>query len=140
MISTGEKVFVDTGAWIALAVIRDPLHDRARAIWEGLGRAGARIYTSVPVELETFTYLDRRGSRDLALAWRDGLAKISRFQVLGCSSPELEASWSYFDRKDFHKLGLVDATSFTLMKKHGIRVAFAFDTHFATAGFRYAPG
>jgi predicted nucleic acid-binding protein len=30
----------------------------------------------------------------------------------------------------------VDATSFTLMRKHRIRVAFAFDVHFGQAGFR----
>ena len=140
MIATGQKVFIDTGAWIALAVTRDPLHDRAKSTWERLGRVGARLYSSVPVSIETFTYLDRRGSRELALAWRESLRTVVRFQVLGCSTAELDDSWRYFDRKEFHKLSLVDATSFILMKKHGIRVAFAFDTHFATAGFRYAEG
>jgi predicted nucleic acid-binding protein len=33
-VRTGELVFVDTGAWIALALTRDPLHARARATWE----------------------------------------------------------------------------------------------------------
>ena len=44
----------------------------------------------------------------------------------------------YFARKDLHKLSLVDATSFVLMRKHKVRVAFSFDTHFAAAGFRLA--
>ena len=30
----GETVFVDSGAWIALALSRDPLHARAREQWE----------------------------------------------------------------------------------------------------------
>src|ERR1700757_5161825 len=30
----GEKVFVDSGAWIALALSRDPLHAQAREQWE----------------------------------------------------------------------------------------------------------
>ena len=30
---TRERVFVDTGAWIALALTRDPLHPRAAETW-----------------------------------------------------------------------------------------------------------
>ncbi|MBI4189249.1 MAG: hypothetical protein HY525_01775 [Betaproteobacteria bacterium] len=30
----GEAVFVDSGAWIALALSKDPLHAQARAYWE----------------------------------------------------------------------------------------------------------
>ncbi len=138
MIPTGAKVFVDTGAFIALAIVRDPLHERAKDTWARLRMAGTRLYASVPVVLETFTYLDRRGSRELASAWRASLDAIPRFQVLSCTAAELEESSRYLDRKEFHKLGLVDASSFVLMKKHGIRMAFAFDTHFAIAGFRYA--
>jgi predicted nucleic acid-binding protein len=33
-------------------------------------------------------------------------------------------------------LSAVDAVSFVLMTEHRIRVAFAFDVHFSTAGFR----
>jgi predicted nucleic acid-binding protein len=136
MIARGEKAFVDTGAWIAMAVVRDAFHERAVAAWRTLDRAAARLYTSVPVVLETFTYLDRKGSRDLALRWRASLRTIARFQVVGCQPAELEAAWSWLDRRELYRLGLVDATSFVIMGKHGIRVAFAFDVHFATAGFR----
>jgi predicted nucleic acid-binding protein len=47
-------------------------------------------------------------------------------------------TWRFFDAKELHKLSLVDATSFALMHKHKIRVAFTFDIHFAVAGFRLA--
>lgn len=136
MIARGEKAFVDTGAWIALAIVRDPLHDRAVAAWQRLERADARLHVSVPVLLETFTYLDRKGSRELAQRWRASLRAVPRLQILGCATAELEAAWPWLDRRDLHRLGLVDATSFVLMRKHAIRVAFAFDVHFAIAGFR----
>jgi hypothetical protein len=32
-----------------------------------------RINTSVPVVLETFTFLDRNAARPVALAWKDSL-------------------------------------------------------------------
>ena len=39
-------------------------------------------------------------------------------------------------RPDFHKRSAVDALSFVLMAQRRIRVGFAFDGYFATAGFR----
>ncbi len=137
MIRAGEKVFVDTGAWIALAEEKDPLHAQARAQWEAMERAGARVATSVPVVIETFTFLDRRGSRELALRWKGSLDGVPRFEVLDCAPPDLAEAWRVLDRKAFRRLSLVDATSFVLMRKHRIRTAFAFDTHFSIAGFRY---
>lgn len=132
----GELVFVDTGAWIALALTRDPLHGRARETWEQLLSAGVKFHTSVPIVLETFTFLDRNAMRDVALSWKDSLKAISSLKVLPCTAKDLEQAWPYFERADLHKLSAVDALSFVLMAQRRIRIAFAFDTHFATAGFR----
>ena len=65
----GEAVFVDSGAWIALALSRDPLHAQAREQWNLLHGAGAKLHTSIPVVIETFTFLDRNANRDVALTW-----------------------------------------------------------------------
>ena len=130
-----ERVFVDTGAFVALAVVRDAYHPRAVEYWEKLSRHGARIVTSVPVVLETYTYLDRKGSRELADVWRVELANV-RPLVLSCSADDLKAAWAWLERKELRRLSLVDATSFALMTKHELAVAFTFDTHFAIAGFR----
>ncbi len=73
----GEAAFVDSGAWIALALSRDPLHPQAREQWDVLQGAGARLHTSVPVVIETFTFLDRNANRDVTLA----LMKSARIRV-----------------------------------------------------------
>lgn len=132
---SGEEVFVDSGAWIALAMSRDPHHDRARQAWETLRAAGARLRTSIPVVLETFTFLDRNAARDVALAWKDSLSRVRGLRILECKGADLEHGWSYFARNDLHKLSAVDATSFAIMEREGIRRAFAFDHHFAAVGF-----
>lgn len=132
----GELVFVDTGAWIALALTRDPLHARASAAWARLASAGARLHTSASVVVETFTFLDRNTERKVALAWKDSLDAVPRLRVLPCTARDLEQAWKYFERADLHKLSAVDALNFVLMAERRIRVAFAFDGHFATAGFR----
>jgi uncharacterized protein len=132
----GEAVFVDSGAWIALALSRDPLHGRAREHWEELQGAGAKLHTSVPVVIETFTYLDRNANRDVALTWKDAISKPRVTKILPCEMRDLEQSWEYFRRTDLHKLSAVDATSFVIMKRARIRLAYTFDHHFAVAGFR----
>ena len=132
----GELVFVDTGAWIALALTRDPLHPRASKTWELLTSTGAKLHTSVSILVETFTFLDRNTTRNVALAWKDSLKVVPRLRILSCTSRDLEQAWKYFERPDLHKLSAVDALSFVLMAERRIRVAFAFDGHFATAGFR----
>ena len=61
----GDAVFVDSGAWIALALTRDPFHFRAVQAWQGMAELRAKLYTSAPVPLEPFTFLDRNAARDL---------------------------------------------------------------------------
>jgi predicted nucleic acid-binding protein len=132
----GEAAFVDSGAWIALALSRDPLHGRAREQWQVLHGAGAKLHTSVPVVIETFTFLDRNANRDVALAWQEAIYKPGTVRILACELRDLEQSWEYFRRKDLHKLSAVDATSFAVMKRARIRLAFSFDHHFSAVGFK----
>ncbi len=132
----GTSVFVDTGAWIALALQRDPLHERAANAWSSLNRNGTKFVTSIPIVLETFTFLDRNTRRDVALAWKDSLSSVPHLQTVECTTQDMSSAWQFFARKDFHKLSAVDATSFVIMKRTKTRYAFAFDHHFAQAGFR----
>ena len=132
----GEAAFVDSGAWIALALSRDPLHALAREQWELLRGAGAKVHTSVPVVIETFTFLERNASREVALAWKEAVYKPGTAKILPCELRDLQQSWAFFRRADLHKLSAVDATSFVIMRRARIRLAFAFDHHFAVVGFR----
>lgn len=136
MMRPGESVLVDTGFWIALALTRDPYHERAKGAWEAVHQAGAHLFTSVPIVLETFTFLERNARRDVALIWKDSLDELRRFEILTCTAADLEQAWPYFQRQDFHKLSAVDATSFGVMNRKRIRVALSFDHHFAAVGFQ----
>lgn len=130
-------MFVDSGAWIALAVSSDALHETAREQWTTLRELGARLHTSIPVVIETFTFLERNANRDVAIAWKDSIYRPGTVKLLPCELRDLEQSWDYFERKEFHKLSAVDATSFTIMRRLGIRMVYAFDRHFAVAGFHF---
>ena len=132
----GEAAFVDSGAWIALALSRAPLHTRAREQWEALHASGAKLHCSVPVVIETFTFLERNANRDVALAWKESIYRVGTVKILPCELRDLALSWEYFRRTDLHKLSAVDATSFAIMKRARIRLAFTFDYHFSVVGFR----
>jgi predicted nucleic acid-binding protein len=132
----GESVFVDSGAWIALALVADPLHHAAREQWDTLQGASAKLHTSVPVVIETFTFLDRNASRSAALAWKAAISRPNVVTILPCELGDLEQSWQYFRRADLHKLSAVDATSFAIMRRARLRIAYTFDHHFAVVGFR----
>lgn len=133
-----EPVFVDSGAWIALALTRDPLHERALSQWDALQAAAAKLHTSIPVVIETFTFLERNAQLDVALQWKEAVYRRGAVTLLPCEARDLNDAWRHFQRKDLHKLSAVDATSFSIMQRARIRIAFTFDHHFAVAGFRLA--
>ena len=105
-------------------------------LWDILLGAGAKLHTSVPVVIETFTFLERNATRDVALAWKGSLNKPGTVKILPCDLRDLDQSGEYFLRTDLHKLSAVDATSFAIMKRARIRIAYTFDHHFAAVGFR----
>jgi predicted nucleic acid-binding protein len=102
----GEAVFVDSGAWIALASATDPFNASAHEQLDVLQAAGAKLHTSVPVVIETFTFLDRRTGRDVALTWKEAIYKED-VKILPCDLRDLQQSWEYFRRADLctHETG-----------------------------------
>jgi uncharacterized protein len=101
-----------------------------------VARGGREAPQFHPVVTETFTFLDRNANRDVALAWKEAIHKPGTLRILPCELRDLEQSWEYFRRPDLHKLSSVDATSFAIMKRARIRLAYTFDHHFAVVGFR----
>jgi predicted nucleic acid-binding protein len=97
---------------------------------------GEKLHTSVPIVIGTFTFLDRNANRDVALAWKEAIYRPETVNIHACELRDLEQSWEYFRRADLYKLSAVDATSFVIMKRERIRLAYAFDHHFAVVGFR----
>jgi len=72
----------------------------------------------------------------VALSWKEAVYRPGTVTILSCELRDLEQSWEYFQRSDLYKLSAVDATSFAIMKRERIRLAYAFDHHFAVVGFR----
>ena len=78
---TVRTVFVDTGAWIALAVRQDQLHPSAAAHARRLARALTPLLTTNYVMLETYTYIRYHYDHQKALAFDTILQNLIRRAV-----------------------------------------------------------
>ena len=124
-------VFVDTGAWFAYFVRRDP--DHAAAIeWTRKNRQP--LFTTDYVIDELLTLLKLRESHRVAAAAGEALLQQNIARIERISDDDFQKAWNVF--RQYHDKGwsFTDCTSKVIMERFGITHAFAFDTHFEEFG------
>ena len=128
-----RRVFVDTGAYFALADPRDENH-AATAILPRLPAQRWRVSTSNFVLAETHALLLARRGRTSAARILAEIDHSTAVQVRVSAADERRAREiiTTYQDKDF---SLTDATSFAIMERLRISHAFTFDRHFAQYGF-----
>jgi predicted nucleic acid-binding protein len=133
------RVFVDTGAWFAIQATDDAHHALARATLPEVLHASQSLVTSNLIVGETYTLLRfSKGYRE-AKRFLDGLAQSTKLERVFITESVERHAYDILHRYADHPFSFVDATSFALMRQQRIRHAFAFDSHFATAGFLRIP-
>ena len=125
-------IFVDTSALFALACDRDLKHREARLAFDRLLQAERRLLTHSYVLSESMALLHRRLGRAAALALA---AETRAFDIEWIDEPLHNAAVDALHGAP-RGISLVDQVSFLVMRRRGIDEAFAFDHHFAAAGFR----
>ena len=131
-------MFVDTWAWVALAVVDDTNHQRAFAAMDALRASRAKLVTSNFVVAETLTRLRYDASLQMALRVAEEVAamdELGRLQLVVVDGPLWQAALNWFRRFQDQRFSFVDCTSFAIMHSLGIDEALTADRHFATAGF-----
>jgi predicted nucleic acid-binding protein len=134
-------IFVDTGAWFALAVRNDPDHAAALAWLRGNRET---LVTSDYVLAETATLLrvrdkTARGHR-VAVNVATSLYRQESSFLEKITDSDIAAGLNIFRKFSDHSFSFVDCTSFALMERLGVSQAFAFDRHFeAYPGVRRVP-
>jgi predicted nucleic acid-binding protein len=124
-------IFVDTGAWFAVAVVSDKNHTVAR---QWMLDNTEVLVTSDDVVSETLTLLRARGESAMAVRVGEDFfaGEIARIAVV--TEEDFQNAWEVF--RDFKDKGwsFTDCTSKVLMERLGIKTAFAFDQHFRQFG------
>jgi len=124
-------VFVDTGAWFAYFVRRDP--DHAAAIdWTRQNRQP--LVTTDYVIDELLTLLKLRESHRVAAAAGEALLQQNVARVERITESDFRAAWEVFRQYRDKGWSFTDCTSKTIMERLGVTHAFAFDTHFEEFG------
>jgi predicted nucleic acid-binding protein len=124
-------VFVDTGAWFAYFVRRDP--DHAAAI-DWVRRNRQPLVTSDYVLDELLTLLKLRESHRVAAAAGEALLQQNVAKVERITDIDFRAAWEVFRQYRDKAWSFTDCTSKVVMERLGIAQAFAFDTDFEEFG------
>ena len=135
-----SALFVDTGAWLAVNHPRDGLHAAATVFYREKALTKFKtLVTSNLVVAEAHASLVRAQGAQTAYRFLELLEASSRVtiiyetQELGIEGRRILAKY------EDQRFSLCDAISFAIMKDRSIRDAFAFDSHFETAGFHRLP-
>jgi predicted nucleic acid-binding protein len=133
------RIFVDTGAWFAIQTTNDTHHELARRTLPVLVEASHSLVTSNLIVGETYTLLRlSKGYRE-AKRFLDTLAQSAKLERVFITESLERQAYEILHRNADHPFSFVDATSFALMRQQRIRHTFAFDSHFAAAGFLRIP-
>jgi predicted nucleic acid-binding protein len=146
-----NRVFVDTGALIALLSESDRHQQRASGIYARLLDQKSSMITTNLVLVETCNWLlrTRTTGHQAGMLFREfikddwlpvsseeaHLAAGTRLIIY--STPSIEqAAWDILAKYDTAGFSFTDCVSFAVMQALGISKAFAFDRHFDMLGFQ----
>ena len=131
------SIFVDTSALYALMVAEDVHHQAAVSCFEELRVLDAKLVSTNYVLLECASLIQRRQGFESAKTVLTRTAALLDVMWIGQEAHhEAVQLWT---RAKSRTLSLVNCTSFSTMRVHGIRRAVAFDDHFVQAGFEVLP-
>ncbi|OGQ83333.1 MAG: hypothetical protein A3F90_07855 [Deltaproteobacteria bacterium RIFCSPLOWO2_12_FULL_60_19] len=129
------KVFLDTGAFLALADEDDRYHPAAKSTYADLLRSKARLLTSDFVLSETYTLIRFKVGHHAAVEFMKRLDQTG-IKVLRVSEAIEQTAKAIFVRYDDKDFSFVDCASFALIDHHQLDHAFAFDDHFRRYHFK----
>ena len=125
------SVFVDTGAWFAYFVRRDPDHGAAR---DWVVNNQSPLVTSDYILDGLFTLLKIRESHVVAVGAGRVLIEEKICQVIEVTSDDFTRAWAIFVQSSDKGWSFTDCTSKVIMDRLNISTAFSFDKHFEQFG------
>lgn len=135
---TRPRIFVDTGAWVAVAVKDDAHHKEAIRVYPELLQTYHLVTTNLVIA-ETYILLLRTAGHSPALEFLERLAASPRISKIYSTAELEEAAEKLLRRYQDQDFSYTDAVSFVVMQREGLREAFAFDAHFRVMGFSLIP-
>lgn len=133
--SSPRQVFIDSGAFLALANPRETRRPAALAIARRIETERWRASTSNFVVAETHALVLARLGRAAAARVLRETDRDPRRPIVRVEEADERRAREIIDRYVDKDFSLTDAISFAVMERLGIGYAFSFDRHFAQYGF-----
>ena len=129
------RVFVDSGAWIALFSAADQHHAAADAGFRLAAARRIRLVTTNLVMAEVHRLLLFRAGIRAAVAALDAADRSALLDLHFATQDEHRAARAWLARLNDQPISYADAVSFAVMRALRCSTALSFDHHFAVAGF-----
>lgn len=133
-------IFIDAGPFLARDLASDQHHEEAVAGWRLLADSREPCCTSNFVLNEAWTLLGRRGGHALAAGRAREALDSKVLRILRPDAAQEREAVDWFAKYADQAVSFTDCVSFVLMREAKVARAFAFDRHFARAGFQLWPG
>jgi predicted nucleic acid-binding protein len=134
------RLFVDSGAWIALRSRRDQHHVEADRLFREALQRPIRLVTTNLVLAETHRLTLFRAGAAAALRALDRLDASERVTIHFTTADDHAAARRWLERLAPRPITYTDAVSFAVMEALACRHVLGFDRDFAAAGFLLWPG
>ena len=132
------NVYVDTSAFLAVLDGSEKKHAAARQFWERIINGGDVLLCHNYILVETSALILRRFGMDAVRVFEQDIIPI--LHIIWVTREVHFAAVSAHIMADRRTLSLVDCVSFEVMRRTGIRKAFAFERHFRDYGYEINPG
>lgn len=134
-----KRMFVDTGAFLALANPADQYHEEAVRTFAHLQLGKTVFITTNFVLDETYTRIQRKAGLKVAIEFGRRLQEDRDLTILTIEKSLEKLAWDIFSHDLQHGFSYTDCTSFALMRRKKMSEAFTFDKHFKAFGWRVYP-
>ena len=132
-------IFVDTGAWVAIADKNDQYSKEASHQYTSLILKKERLITSNLVLVETYNLLSQTLGAGATIKFGNILDSTNLIRIETITEIDWDRGWKILEKYDDKKFSFTDCTSFALMERLKIKTAFSFDVHFIQYGFTKIP-
>lgn len=135
-----EKIFIDSSAFIALYLSDDDFHQTAKKLLKELKEKQTNFITSNFVLDETYTFLRAKINKKTAIGFAEFLTENTDIiKIIRITVGDEKKAFVYFKALDGRGVSFTDCSSFSLMKRLNLKIAFTFDQDFAQARFVVMP-
>jgi predicted nucleic acid-binding protein len=131
-----SRLFIDSGAFIALIDDRDSQHKASQSFYKSLTKRATPLIASLPVISETYTWLRYHVGCDVAIRFLGVIERSEKAGFLKTILPDDDLkgkAHAILKKYPDQDLSYADAMSFVILDDMSSNDVFSFDSHFYIA-------